>query len=100
MIILFSILNIIDIENHYTKSITQKIQIKVSEEFNRLNAEGERFVYYKGSLISWTDNNITLPKDFSPIIQSNFIKLPNGYYILKQEKKNDSIILYVSLIKK
>ncbi|MFA6825403.1 MAG: hypothetical protein WCR38_07320, partial [Bacteroidales bacterium] len=100
MIILFSILNIIDIENHYTKSITQKIQIKVSEEFNSLNAEGERFVYYKGSIISWTDNNITLPKDFSPIIKSNFIKLSNGYYILKQEKKNDSIILYVSLIKK
>ncbi len=100
MIVLFSLLNLIDLENHSTKSITHKIQNKVSEEFSSIKSKGERFVYYKGNLISWTDNNITLPKDLSPILKSNFIKLSNGYYILNQDKKNDSIIVYASLVKK
>lgn len=100
LVILLVFLGLLEFKNHSPNAITQNLQTKINSEFNSIKKNGDRFVYYKYNLVSWSNNDVPLPKRFTRNLNSDVIKLSNGYYILNREKKNDSIILYVSLIKK
>ncbi|MDD2530132.1 MAG: HAMP domain-containing sensor histidine kinase [Bacteroidales bacterium] len=100
MVTLFAVLSLLELKNHSSNAISNKIQTKLNDEFKELKSNGDRFIYYKNNLITWTNNDINLPKVLSTNLYSNFMRLSNGFYVLNHEKKNDSVIIYVSLIKK
>lgn len=100
--VLIVIITSILLIDNYVKSknsIRNNIQIEVDNAFKNLKKEGDKYIYYNNQLISWTNNEIPIPQTYKQNFEADFIKLHNGYYFLAQEKKNDTIILYVSLFK-
>lgn len=100
MVILFSILVFFDSKSSSQDVLAKKIQSGINKEFNDIKLNGDTFKYYKNNLVSWTNNDIPLPQVYSSNLNNNFIKLPNGYYLLIHERRNDTVKLYVSLLKK
>lgn len=99
-VLLFLSLLFIESRNHSSDRIANKIQLEVNKEYSNIKSSGEKFLYYKNHLASWSSNDIPLPSVYSNSLDNNVIKLSNGYYLLENEKKGDSTIVYVSLLKK
>src|SRR5574344_1532117 len=77
------------------------IQYNVYNSYNTIEKTGDRFVYFKDSLIWWTNNDIPLPKKIDKRLPaSNLITLNNGYYIVKAKREKQLTTLYISLLKK
>lgn len=96
----FSILVLFDSKSNSKDVLTKNLQSSINKEFNDIKLNGDTFKYCKNNLVSWTNNDVPLPQIYSSNLNNNFIKLPNGYYLLLQDKKNDTITLYVLLLKK
>ncbi|MFA7081489.1 MAG: HAMP domain-containing sensor histidine kinase [Bacteroidales bacterium] len=99
VVLLFLSLLFIESRNHSFDLIAKEIQSEVTKEYNSIQSSGEKFVYYKSNLVSWSNNDIPIPREYSNNFDNKVIRLLNGYYLLKNEKMGDSIILYVSLLK-
>lgn len=99
VVLLFVSLLFIESRTHSNDRIAKEIQLEVNKEFDSIKTSGQKFVYYKNNLVSWTNNDIPIPMLYSNGLDKSVVKLLNGYYLLKNEKKGDSIILYASLLK-
>lgn len=87
--------------NNSNEALHTTIQYNVYNSYNTIEKTGERFVYFKDSLIWWTSNDIPLPKKISKQFPlSNLITLDNGFYIVKAKKESKLTTLYISLMKK
>lgn len=100
LVILFFIIFIFDSKNNSKDYLSKNIQSSINKEFSDIKINGDKFKYYKNNLISWTNNDIPLPQVYSSNLDNNFIKLSNGYYLLLNEKRNDTIIVNALLLKK
>ncbi|MFA6806562.1 MAG: HAMP domain-containing sensor histidine kinase [Bacteroidales bacterium] len=100
VVISFLLLLFFESEKSSNDNIANEIQSELNIEYSNIKDSGERFVYYKNSLVSWSSNDIPLPRVYSDNLNNNVLRLSNGYYLLKNEKNGDSIVLYLSLIKK
>lgn len=98
--IFFLILLLLESKNNSHTQLANEIQNSINNEYKNIIASGDVFVYHKKKLISWSNNDIPIPITYSKNLENDIVKLSNGFYLLKNEKKNDSIILYISLIKK
>jgi len=98
--IFFLILLLLESKNNSHTQLANEIQNSINNEYKNIIASGDVFVYHKKKLISWSNNDIPIPITYSKNLENDIVKLSNGFYLLKDEKKNDSIILYISLIKK
>ncbi len=104
----------------YEKSITEEVETTYSlistkpdkeNLFRKINLNYAHqlksmgqfiFVYYKDSLIYWTDNTVPVPdylgKDFQ-VAENGFVKLKNGYYIQHSKSNRYYTVLGLFLVK-
>ena len=64
-VLLFLSLLFIESRNHSSDRIANKIQLEVNKEYSNIKSSGEKFLYYKNHLASWSSNDIPLPSVYS-----------------------------------
>lgn len=100
VLLLFVFLLFISQRNQTKDIITKNIQSEINKEYTNIESLGHEFIYFNDELLLWTDNDVPLPIIYSNILDNSLVKLPNGFYLIKNKKVGDSITIYMSLLKK
>lgn len=78
-------------------SEVRRFQNDINKTYSNIEQKGEKFVFVKDSLVYWSVNTIDITKYVED--NSNIAFLPNGIYLKKHLKKEDSLFVYLYLIK-
>ncbi|MDO5760595.1 MAG: hypothetical protein Q4Q06_06175, partial [Bacteroidota bacterium] len=83
--------------NIATYSKISKFRSDINQTYKNIEQEGEKFVFLGDSLVYWSDNTIDIDRYVED--SSALAFLPNGIYLKKTLQKEDSLFLYLYLIK-
>ncbi|MDR0971638.1 MAG: GHKL domain-containing protein [Bacteroidales bacterium] len=100
VVLLYFVLSIVNKRLSSKQYIASKIEKNLSSLNNTIEKDGEKFVFINDTLVFWDKNDIAIEKVFNRELDKKVVKLGNGYFLSKKVENNDTITLYLALIKR